>query len=330
MALPKQVQRQLDAAETLLTPAPAIAAPEPTQQPAPVLAAEASVVEHVEPPAPPVAPVAPPPQPPAPQADWEHKYRTLQGIHNSQLADLKRRMTELEQERNTLVAQLQARPVQAQPDATTAKDAEVFGEDLVNMVQRIAQATVGQTAQVYDGRLAVVEQNLAGATATVSKTAEELFYDALAKQVPDWETQNLDQGFLAWLDEVDPIYGVPRQTALTSAANERNAQRAASIFMAYKATLTPPPAAEPAPPARPTPAAQLEKQVAPRASGGAPITAPQEKPRFTVAQVQAFYQEVAQGKYRGREQAVAATEALINEALSEGRVVDPHPRQMAF
>ena len=207
MPLPAQVQRDLDRANAMLVP------PQDPQMAPPVpLTPVAEVVQVVQPAATPVAL-------PAPVEDWEHKYRTLQGVHNAHTRDLKQRIGELEGHIAQLARQQQAAPATPQLVEINPQDAETFGQDLVEMVRRTAETQSGTAVRELQGRIAQLEQQLAGASAVASKTADEVFYERLAVLVPDWEAVNGDAGFLAWLAEEDPIYGSPRQTALTAAGN---------------------------------------------------------------------------------------------------------------
>lgn len=320
--LPKQIQRQVQQADAALA-GPAPAAPEPTPvapvpaeppaAPAPAPAAEA--------PAPTPAPAAPP----APAGDseqtWEQRYRSLQGVHNSHVADLKQRLQHSESAIAALRAELeaakQAKPAAPEPAPVDPQDAETFGADLVQMVVRVAETRFMGLAARLEARITEVEQRLGGTAKAVAQTAEEVFLSRLQKAVPDYEEINTSQGFLAWLAEIDPVYGRPRQAALTEAANALNVDRVAAIFLAYKGTLAAPVAP---PPSAPTHASELERQVAPNTGASAPQLR-NEQPQFmTSAFVTKFYRDLAAGKYRGRDDEANRIEAQINQALAEGRI----------
>jgi hypothetical protein len=76
-----------------------------------------------------------------------------------------------------------------------------------------------------------------------------------------------------------------------------------------------------------TPApSKLDTQVSPRTSAAAAAPT-QVRNTFTVAEVQAFYRDVQVGKYRGREAEADRLEAMYNDALAEGRLVDQATRR---
>jgi polyhydroxyalkanoate synthesis regulator phasin len=311
MALPAQIQRDLDRANALLTP------PAEPQVAPPVQAVAQAEATQVYQPAP--APAVPPQS----HEDWEHKYRTLQGVHNAHTRDLKARIGELEEHIAQLARRQEAAPA-TPPPAMNPQDAETFGEDLVEMVRRTAQAEGGSAVKSMQERIAQLEQQLAGATAVASKTADEVFYERLEVLVPDWSTINKDEGFLAWLAEVDPLYDLPRQAALTAAGNSRDVNRVARVFQTYKGAV----------PATQKPASRPEPTVTPQTSGSGAAQVVQQNAAgqqvITIQAVEAFYKDVQRGLYRGRDQEMAQQEAIINAALAENRIVDARqvPRSM--
>lgn len=311
MALPPQIQAQVEAADATLAamnkPAEYLQTQEPiTDQPAP---------KEVEP-----QPQAAAPAPTAPQPDpWEHKYKTLQGRYNSDVPKLQAQVSELKTQLETAIAKLEevAKPaVQEKKPVADPQDVEAFGQDLVDMVQRVAERMFGgaaaefqRQAAVFEQRLAKLEGALKGTTETVAMTAEQAFFDRLTKLVPNWEEINVNQAFLAWLAEVDPVYGQPRQAALDAAQQSLNSERAANVFKAFMATQPQAPKTNP-----------VDKQVSPKAAASAAPTATDNKPIITQAQIKAFYDDVARGLYRGRQQEMQQVEAKINAAIAEGRV----------
>jgi hypothetical protein len=252
--LPKRIQAQLEQADAMLSAAnqaqaePVNVAPvEPTPAPG-------------EPVGPPVA-QAPAPTP-APQGDpeekWEARYKTLQGMHNRNMEDMKTRLRAIEQQNEQLAAQLSAQKTAPVPSASPdPKYADVFGQDLVEMVQRVAESMFGAAAKQIDDRLAAVEQKLTGTTKAVAQTAEDVFLARLKEAVPDYVEINGNQDFLDWLAEIDEVYGVPRQSALTSAAEALDVVRVAKVFKAFKAMSAPVAPTQVAAPVRNT-ASELE------------------------------------------------------------------------
>lgn len=321
MALPRAIQAQVEQANALLE-----AANKPPEAPAPADPAQVAAPE----PTPEPAPAAPEPQAtqepqaqPHPQPDvWEHKYKTLQGLFNREVPTLQTKVKDLESQLQEAVARLnkaadeKAKPAEPEKPVADPRDVENFGSDLVEMVQRVAQRMLGSAATELqtkaaslEQRLAQLEQALRGTTQTVAVTAEQAFFDRLTKLVPEWESINSNQAFLAWLGEVDPILGQPRQVALDAAQQTLNADRAAAVFKTFAATL----------PAAPKPN-PLDKQVSPKGTASAAPAAPAQPVVFTQQQVVDFYNAKRRGEFRGKEKEAAQFEAEINLAIAEGRV----------
>lgn len=315
MSLPPQVQAALDAADATLAAANA--------------QAEAQTMEDASADAPPPdpEPQSPPPveveAPPPPKEDpFEVKYRILQGKYNAEVPELHKRVhnleTNLRDAINRLDAASKAKDVAPAPSPTKVvdpKDVAEFGDDLTNMVSRVSEAVAGQRANALEAKLAATEAQLAklteqltGTTQTVAATAEQGFFDKLAKLVPDWEKINADPAFLAWVADSDPVYGVPRQDALNMAQRRLDASRAAAVFTAFAGPRQTAPTANP-----------LAQMVSPKGAATA-VPVSTEKPMVTQAQVVKFYDDLRRGAYRGNEAEATRLESLINAALSEGRI----------
>lgn len=314
MALPAAVQRQVEAAEALLNGAnqPAVEPPaEPQAQPEP----------QQEPTA--AAPVSAPEPSPAPQQpnEWEQKYKVLQGKFNSevpalhhQVKDLSRKLQEQAERTEALLRQQETKQAEQRPTADP-KDVDAFGADLVEMVQRVAQQMLGNTAAKIDGfmgnvekRIVLLEQRLQGTTETVAQTAQETFYVQLERMVPDWQAINADQRFLVWLGEDDPLSGRSRQAALDAASGALDVRRTAAIFRAFLDTLPKqPPKANTA----------VNKQVSPSSvAAAAPVQT--EAPSFTEAEVSELYARNRRKEFTPKQW--EQIEQSINTAMAMGRI----------
>ena len=329
MALPKNLQAQLDNADALL--AAANAPPELGGQP--VTLQDLAKLPESNPdasasvPTPRTATAAAetvPAPPPVQQDPWEQKYKTLQGLFNKEVPALQHQVRELVQRDQQTATQLEALRVAQQAPAETKqpevdpRDVESFGSDLVDMVQRVAQKQLAMFAQRLDAmeatadrRLKQVEQEVQGTSQSVAITAEQTFFDTLVKLVPNWETLNASDAFLAWLGSEDPVYGAPRQSGLDAAQRSLNADRAAAVFKAFESTQAPAPAPKTNP---------LDKQVSPRAVATPEPTMQANAPVLTQKQIVDFYGDVSRGKYRGQEDEANRIEQVINQAIAEGRV----------
>lgn len=340
--LPPAIQKQVDAAEALEKQIAGQTAQAPVEQPpAPPSDAPATppapIAEPPVPSAPPAPPSSdtPPPalettkpqEPPAKKDDentWERRYKTLQGMHNHNVADLKARLQQKDQSIASLTQRIEAlekAPATAPaPQSFDQKDVETFGEDMLTMVNRVVAAQLAQTGAQVNSHVADMDQRVQATAQEAAKTAQDLFLERLAVRVPDFRVVNEDEGFLEWLGEPDAIYGVPRQAALDNAASARDVDRVARIFETYKQLSNLAAQGAPAQSTTPKEDASLQKQIAPRAgpSNTAP-TAP--SPRvYAVGEIEKFYSDLARGRWVGREKEAQAEEAAINAAIAEGRV----------
>lgn len=314
-ALPPSVQRQLDEATALEAqlygPAPTptvvntdVPQPAETPQPAP---AEPAPVEQ-----------------PAPQPEEEtfrQRYNVLQHKYNAEVPRLHAQLREAVANITQLTAEVQrlqqATALQPTSVPQDEEDTERFGEDLMAAIDRRATALAQQMLQSRDGEITQyirsLEAKLENVGERVVQTDQERFYAALAQRVPQWESINGNQAWLAWLSEVDPVYGQPRQAALDAAANALDANRVAAIFNAFNGLTSKPVDAK----AKETARKQLERQIAPQpASASAPSQAAGE--HWTQADYERAYDPRIHRQVGPEKAAQMMAEA--DKALAEGRV----------
>lgn len=361
-ALPAAVRRQIEkgnkAAEAVLAaqkgaPAPQ-AAPAPNgangkpTNPSPAAAPPSAPAPAPAPAA--AAPQAAPAPAPAPAGDdWEQRYKVLQGKYNAEVPRLQKQVNDQTLQLNdlngrllqmqSLIASLGPNP--QQPPQTPAaprkmvKDEEVkeFGADLTDFMRRVALETV---LPEVDARVSKVVQPVAQRAEGAAKAAsaaqqraaqsdEQKVLDLLAREVPDWETMDSDEGFLAWLDQVDPFSNEKRGDLLNRAYAAHDGPRVVRFFKSYlteHAAVQPP--IDPAQPAAPAPGApqvQLGDLVAPGTpKGTAGTQAGAEKRIWTRADIKAFYAAKNSNFFRGKEDEMKRLEADIFAAQRENRI----------
>ena len=314
-ALPPSVQRQLDEAAALeaqlygSAPTPEVVntdAPQPAETPQPTPAEPAPVEQ------------------PAPQPEEEtfrQRYNVLQHKYNAEVPRLHAQLREAVANITQLTAEVQ-RLQQATAQQPTSvpqdeEDTERFGEDLMAAIDRRATALAQQMLQSRDGEITQyirsLETKLENVGERVVQTDQERFYAALAQRVPQWESINGNQAWLAWLSEVDPVYGQPRQAALDAAAHALDANRVAAIFNAFYELTSKPVDAK----AKETARKQLERQIAPQpASASAPSQAAGE--HWTQADYERAYDPRIHRQVGPEKAAQMMAEA--DKALAEGRV----------
>lgn len=292
MSIPAAVQRQADTAARL-------------QQ------------ESLNPPAaptdntPPASPEPPQvnPEPASEPESWQQKYQVLKGKYDAEVPRMQHALRQQAAQINHLngvIAQLS----QAGTDATPApqgqehryvrpEDIEEYGQDMIDVAQRAARE--------------VIEPQLQQVTTQLSQAQFDL---ALTRAVPNWEVINQDPVFWQWLDQVDPYTGQQRRATLQAAFADRNAEQAVLGFQAFIQDYQ---AGQQAAAAAATPNPNLAQQQQPARNTAAAV--PAAGRTYSRAQINQFYREVTQGRYRGREQEAKAIEDDINKAMNEGRIV---------
>ena len=317
MSLPRAVQQQVEEADALVaqmsgtqpvdpeTGEPIAVAPQPEPEPQP---------QNVSP--------EPEAKPAVSEETWEQKYHTLKGKFDAEVPRLYAQVREL----NTQVTQLtsdlavaKVQPAQAEPASTTSliteQDKEAFGSDLIDLIERATEAKMAGSRSLeakLTAEIAELKGKLGNVTERQVVSDKDRYESALTNAVPDWQALNVDQGFLNWLAEVDPVYGMPRQYALTNAYEALDAIRTATIFNQYKKSV--------APPAQSNNRADLQRQVAPTRSrtSPAPTNPNVDKRIYSQQDIDAFYTEWRRGFIDEAE--AVQIEKDIHAATVEGRI----------
>lgn len=332
MGLPAQIQQQLDAADALQKQMAQPPAEVASEEPAANDGAESKEVQSEII----VKEAAVPAEPKNDEAaQWEQRYKSLQGMWQSATARLQKaeaQNSELAQKLQDAIAKLEsvapAKPTEPQPSSlVTDKDAEAFGTDLIDLARRVAKEQFGEREKQLLGhiekleqRLSAQDQKLGTVAQTQVATAQERFYGALDSGLAQWEAIQATPECQQWLQTRVPGTRATWNQALLTAAEEHDAPRALEVFETFLAAnpqLDPRKKAAPAP--APSNKAELQRQVAPSKSGAASAT-PQGKKVYTAADYAAEMDKVIRmGKARQYDEA-AALENELNAALAEGRV----------
>lgn len=257
-----------------------------------------------------------------PEETWAQKYHTLKGMYDAEVPRLYSDLREMKAQVQQLIAdkaEIEARKSVEIPQVEsliTDEDKEAFGPDLIDLIERATNSKVA-TLMNREAELVKEIKELKGQLGTVTErqvvSEKDRFLAGLAQQVPDWEAINVDPGFLSWLQAVDPVYGIPKQVALSNAYEGGDVARVATIFNSYKGTIAPK-----APKAR-TGQEELQRQVAPtRTRSGTPPTNSESEQYFTNQDIEQFYTDWRRGVYDDAEAAIM--EKQIHAAAAEGRI----------
>lgn len=258
----------------------------------------------------------------------EHKFNVLAGKYNAETSRLSGAVQALQQENAALLARVGTQPAapaaprpedQFDTSMVSAKERTEYGEELIQMMARIAKSN--SSAEVK--RLETELQRMQGAVRQTQQigaaTLSERVYQHLKAEVPNWETVNVSQQFLDWLEIPDIMSGVARKNGLTQAFGTGDSTRVVGIFKRFlqedsqaRSTAAPPPNQAQVDPAT------LIAPGSPRGTGGeAPNSASGEI--WTEQQIDDFYSRVQRQRIDPDE--AKAIEARIMAAVRDGRVV---------
>ncbi len=326
LKLPKAVQEAADKADAYLKgPAPT----EKTETP------PAEVVATVEPsPQPEVKPVEdiPPAPQPTPVVDktqtveyWEHRLKTLQGIHEADKSRSRSETQTLKDELKKLTDKL-SETIKAVPveydirKYFSEQEIETQGEDNIRALLRAAaKLTREQTAQAVEKEVAEKVEPLKEKLERTEKAESDRrvtdFWTYLNREVPNWDAINKDLKFHEWLKEGVPFTNHTRQDALSDAEKTLDSGRVVTIFKAYVDSNAKAQAAV---------EQKLERKVVPDSIPSASIPS-RDIIAVSRAQVNEHYRLLAiarnnPDRYPGGASAAEAMEARINAAYRAGKI----------
>lgn len=267
-----------------------------------------------------------------PQEDIVQKYRTLQGMYNaevprlhSQNREMQNRLQQMEQLLASMSAQQVAQataPMSAQ-EVITAQDREEYGES-IEVMRRAALEVVGPLTQ----RISQLERLLGQIQGSVvpqvqaishrqAMTAEQQFWSDLTAFVPNWRDINNNMDFQTWLLQIDPLTGISRQTILEDAQRSLDVHRVGNFFKSWLEITGQANVAQ-----NSQASSELERQVAPGRSRSTGTPAGNVPKQYTTKDVEKFYADIRQGKYKGRDSERAKIERDIFAATRENRIVN--------
>jgi hypothetical protein len=271
----------------------------------------------------------PAPQPaPAQQIDWESRYKAMHG----RFEQVNGQVRSLGQQNAHLIANMQATQPAAPNDVrfVSEKEQEEYGSEFLDVVGKRTKEVVTPEIERLNRHVQQLEARLGNVQQATVLTAKERMWAELDQKIPWWRELNENQDFIAWLALPDRYTGDIRQNLLKAAADNFLTDRVKAFFedfLAQEATRRP---------------AYVEptRQLSATSSNGSPSRvdlasfaapgrakqpgasnfAPEEKPIITSAQIRAFYKDVSNGFFKGRDQERVAMEQAIFAAGSDGRI----------
>lgn len=262
------------------------------------------------------------------------KYRTLQGMYNaevprlhSQNKELSTRVQQMEQLLATLSAQSSAPrnvEVMSNDPLITQQDQEEYGESL-DVMRRVTREELLPVAQKIAQLDRLIQQFQINVVPQVNNLAqrqvvnsEQQFWTELTTYIPNWRDINNAPDFQSWLLEIDPLTGISRQTILEDAQRNLDVRRVGNFFRSWMELTGQANVAQNT--NRQATASELERQVTPGRSRNTGTPSNSNAKTYSPEDIKTFFNDVRQGKYKGREAERDRTERDIFAAQRENRI----------
>lgn len=238
------------------------------------------------------------------------RWRVLQGMINKkddEIENMRGLLAQLSQKVET-----QAPRTETAPASVSQSDIDDFGEDMIEMVRRVASEQAKREVAVVMQRIAAMEKSITGVSEQTAKTSAEVFDEALAKQVPNWQSINVDPAFIAWLNEEDGFAGATKLELLKDAYAKGDLKRTVKFFKTFSDMSAPVVEAPQVPSA--------EKLVSPGKSRAAATPKPTfDQPKvWSKADISKLYEDKRNGKLNQAD--FDKLERDLFKAQSEGRL----------
>ena len=329
MALPKQVQKQLDEVEELEKALQAqsdskteeTTSEEEIKPDTETKSETETEVKQAEP-----EEVKPADTPPTDvEVDFKQKYSTLKGKYDVEVPRLHQQVKQLTEQLDSFQKEMTAKkeePTKPKEKVSLVTDAdrEEFGEDLLNVQRKVAQEVAHDYEEKLEQQNKVIKELQDQIAGTNKQVGDVGFSQRLMNLVPDFADVDNDKRWIAWLNEHDPMLRAPRRVQAQEAFDKGDAEAIADYVKLWKASL-PETSDEPE---KPVAKQELEKQVAPNRSANSvksPVT-PTGK-IYSARDMDNGWAKVRSLNTRGKYEDAAKLEAELTAAYMENRVKIP-------
>jgi len=332
MALPKQVQQQLDEVEELEkqleaqgeeTKAKPEVKKKKTSKKAKAKDTEVEVTDD-EPIEEPVAVEATPADDSIEEVSesFKQKYATLRGKYDAEVPRLHQQVKELTDQMNAIREEAQAakkaeaeKPKEKVSYVTDA-DREEYGDDLIDFQRRVAKEVSQDYEERFEQQSRVIQDLQSKISNTDNQVGEVGFTQKLNALVPGFDQLDNDERWVAWLNEIDPITRGPRRDQAQAAFNSGDAEAVAHYVSLFRGSV------EPVANGKSDRQTELEKQVTPSRSAStvASKSSNNSSKIYSEKELDRGWTKIrdlnSQGKYDDAEK----LEAELTVAYMEGRV----------
>ena len=332
MALPKQVQKQLDEVEELEkqleaqgeeTKAKPEVKKKKTSKKAKAEDTEVEVTDD-EPIEEPVAVEATPADDSIEEVSesFKQKYATLRGKYDAEVPRLHQQVKELTDQMNAIREEAQAakkaeaeKPKEKVSYVTDA-DREEYGDDLIDFQRRVAKEVSQDYEERFEQQSRVIQDLQSKISNTDNQVGEVGFTQKLNALVPGFDQLDNDERWVAWLNEIDPMTRGPRRDQAQAAFNSGDAEAVAHYVSLFRGSV------EPVANGKSDRQTELEKQVTPSRSAStvASKSSNNSSKIYSEKELDRGWTKIrdlnTQGKYDDAEK----LEAELTVAYMEGRV----------
>ena len=332
MALPKQVQKQLDEVEELEKQLEAQgeeveAEPEvkkkKTSKKAKAEDTEVEVTDD-EPIEEPVAVEATPANDSVEEVSesFKQKYATLRGKYDAEVPRLHQQVKELTDQMNAIrheaeaAKKAEAEKPKEKVSYVTDADREEYGDDLIDFQRRVAKEVSQDYEERFEQQSRVIQDLQSKISNTDNQVGEVGFTQKLNALVPGFDQLDSDERWVAWLNEIDPMTRGPRRDQAQAAFNSGDAEAVAHYVSLFRGSV------EPVANGKSDRQTELEKQVTPSRSAStvASKSSNNSSKIYSEKELDRGWTKIrdlnSQGKYDDAEK----LEAELTVAYMEGRV----------
>jgi len=239
---------------------------------------------------------------------FEQRYNVLKGKYNKEVPLLQEQVRNL----TSQVETLQNQPAKRSDadEALISKVKDEFGDEFIDDFKQ------DYSSEQPESEVDALKQRVESAEQATKDIQHESAMAELDRTMPKWREQDSDPLFQEWLGGLDEFSGVVRNELLIKSFKNRDLARVKLIFDAYNVTPTQSQQPQAVQPVETQP--QQQKRLMPSASQG---TEQAETGKlYSQADIDAFYADVRQGRYRNRAADGERIERDIFAAQNEGRI----------
>jgi hypothetical protein len=249
--------------------------------------------------------------------DWEHKYKVLEGKYKAEVPKLHSAVQEQANKITELTVQMSQRSTLEDGGAVEID----FSDAKLNPKLKEFKE---EYPDVFDGVVEIVKAAKTTKTKEAAPKTTETppepkskespvwtasMYQLLDVKVPDWRDINRNPQFSAWLSEMDVYSRKTKNQLLLDAYAAGDVETVSNMFGGFKASV------------------KVDKQedededlAPPSTTSGSVDTSRSADKSITRAYISKFYQDVALGRYKGKEKLMNEIHGKIDKALASRAV----------